>query len=256
MDARFSSRYSQGKINRCWSNVISQPQAVDEPDSSIDDALVRHEGVDETDSRIAVISRENTDAATTLAVTSRPSIGGGHVEDVARSWKKHYLHCHCHITSVLFAFSWSRLEPHKSLTSLRQFCSGSEVPQLVTRLCIICQCMMNIVLSENAVSIFRVCYERLGTKHWALRDSEDQCSHARCTATDVHGRTRVKPGKRTVSGGSRNLEWGRRTSPPLSPALLFFLSSPPISLSFSPSLSLEVGPLNLVRVSEEGCKLP
>ena len=46
-----------------------------------------------------------------------------------------------------------------------------------------------------------------------------------------------------ISGGAMNLEWGRRTSPPLSPALLFFLSSPLISLPFSPLLPLRIRPL-------------
>jgi len=46
-----------------------------------------------------------------------------------------------------------------------------------------------------------------------------------------------------ISGRSRNLEWGKRTFPPL----------------ISPSLSsfpLEVGPLNPARVPGEHCKLP
>ena len=58
------------------------------------------------------------------------------------------------------------------------------------------------------------------------------------------------------SGGSRNLEWGRRTVPPLSqPSSSFSLFIPSLFPSF-PSLPLEVCPLNLVRVSGEGCKLP
>ena len=59
-----------------------------------------------------------------------------------------------------------------------------------------------------------------------------------------------------ISGGAMNLEWGRRTSPPfLQPSSSFCL---PLSSLFHslPSFPLELGHLNLVRVSGEGCKLP